>query len=135
MSSDQTVVDLESIKARVAPLIEEFVDTQFDVILTSLCTEDGFVIHHKNAVRHDVEGDKMAAVASALLSIAEASVQSVSSGQLRVTIIESDNANLFVMRTSFKGTAAVLTVACSRKLSVGRALFLVNRLAAAIQAV
>lgn len=120
-------------KELVAPLIDKFVYENFDVIMASVCTEDGFVIHHKNSDQCELEGDKMAAIASTLISIAEASVQSIASGKLKVTIVESENANLFVVRTTYRGDTIVLTVAVSHKISIGQSLFITNRISEAIE--
>lgn len=123
---------LERTPNQVIQLIDEFVHTNFNVIMTNLCTEDGFAIYHKNSDQCELEGDKMAAISSTLASIAEASVQNIAPGKLKVTIIESEAANLFVIHTIFRDAITVLTVAVSHKLSIGQSLFITNRLSTMI---
>ncbi len=130
---NQSKTVFNGIKKLSIPLINQFVEANFEVIMASVCTEDGFVIHHRNSEKCDLEGDKMAAITSTLISIAEASVQSIASGKLRVTIVESDSANLFVIRTLVHETAIVLGVAVSRKISIGQSLFITNRLSNALE--
>jgi len=131
MQKNETAV-LDDAADQVIPLIDEFVHINFNVIMANICTEDGFVIYHKNSDQCQLAGDKMAAIASTLSSIAEASVQSIATGKLKVIIVESETANLFIVHTAFHNTVAVLTVAISHKLSIGQSLFITNRLSAAI---
>ncbi len=117
----------------IHPLIERFVDKHFEMLVTSACTEDGFVIAHRNGKKLTLEEDKVAALSSTLLSLSEAAVRIINSGKLRVTVMESDKSNLVVVKTHCRDLPVVLTVASDAALSIGQVLFLTNRLAGEIR--
>jgi len=126
-------MDIAQAKPIIRPLIEEFVAEHFEALVTGACTEDGFVIAHCDGRKLKLEEDKVAALSSAILSLSEAAARVIDSGNLHVTIMEADNANLVVVKTKCRDLVVVLTVASESSLSVGQLLFLANRLAAEIQ--
>lgn len=125
-SPDSATSEIDAIRTRV----DAFVAGEFDVILTNVCTEDGFVIHQSQNRSEGLEEDKMAAVSSALLSLAEASVNGIKGGSLERAIIESETVTVLVMRIQRPDKGLVVTVVASKKMSVGNAIYLTNRLAA-----
>ena len=110
------------------PALETFVEEDFHVLLASASTEDGFVIGHKNAATVDVDDDKVAAISSSLLSLAEASVDGIRKGRFKRTIIESDAAHLLIVRGSLRKTPLVFTVVASEKATLAHTLYLTSRL-------
>jgi len=115
-------------KAIVQPLIQEFTQQHFEVLIASVCTEDGFVLAHQNGRSADLEDDKIAALSSTLLSLAEAAAKVIKCGELKVNIIEAKKANIVVVKSRYRDLPIVVTVAANASLSIGQVLFIANRL-------
>lgn len=126
------LLDDNNSKKMIGPLIDACVADNFDVISVSLCTEDGFTIYHKNSAHVEIESDKVAAIASSLMSMSEASIKSIDGGRLKMTIVESEKANLLLTNAVCMKTPVVLAIAISNKLSMGQSLFITNRLSKAL---
>lgn len=122
-------MDIQEARPHIEPLISDFVDSQFEVMVASACTEDGFVIAHRNGKALQLEEDKVAALSSTLLSLSEAAANTINSGRLRVTLMEAQKANLVVVKTQCRDLIVVLTVAADASLAIGQLLFIANRLA------
>lgn len=125
-------MDIQNAQALIEPLISDFVGNQFEVMVASACTEDGFVIAHLNGKSLSLEEDTIAALSSTLLSLSEAAANTINSGRLRVTLMEAQKANIVVVKTQCRDMNVVLTVAADASLSIGQLLFLANRLAGKI---
>lgn len=125
-------MDIQNAQALIDPLISDFVGKQFEVLVASACSEDGFVIAHRNGKALKLEEDTIAALSSTLLSLSEAAANTINSGRLRVTLMEAQKANIVVIKTQCRDLTVVLTVAAEGSLSIGQLLFLANRLAGEI---
>lgn len=125
-------MDIQEARPRIEPLISDFVADQFEVMMASACTEDGFMIAHRNGKALELEEDKVAALSSTLLSLSEAAANTINSGRLRVTLMEAQKANLVVVKTQCRDLTVVLTVAADASLAIGQLLFIANRLAGRI---
>lgn len=132
-SNERIHMDIAEAKPIIHPLVESFAAEHFEVLVTGVCTEDGFVIAHRDGRKFTLEEDKVAALSSTLLSLSEAAARVINSGKLQVTLVEADKANLVVVKTQFRELEVVLTVAAESSMSVGQALFLANRLAGEIR--
>lgn len=122
-------VDLVAMRGLVRAKVDQFVSSNFDLLFAALCTEDGFVVYHCNSPRVEVLADRLAAISSSLLALAEASMESIGSGKFSRTIVEAEHGHMSVIRARVCGHPAVLSVASTRRLSVGKALYLAERLA------
>ena len=121
--------DFKALRRRVLPPLERFIASDCDLELASVCTEDGFSIGHVNGPAADLDGDRVAALASAVLSLSDASVDALEGGPLRRTVIESATVQWVLLHAMADGRPVVLCVAASQKLSMGQLLFLAGRLA------
>lgn len=117
------------------PIIEAFVEEHFEVIIASVCTEDGFVISQSSSAGFDAEPDKLASISSTLFSMCDAAVQNIKSGKINLTFVDAESANLVVRRITLLGKPAILTSAVSKSFSLGQALYVVNRLAGDLEIV
>jgi len=68
----------------ISALLEDFSEEHFEILVASACTEDGFVIAHHTRRAFDLEDDTVAALASTLLSMAEAAAKTLQGGEWRV---------------------------------------------------
>ncbi|MGO1500468.1 MAG: roadblock/LC7 domain-containing protein [Marinobacter sp.] len=108
--------------------ISEFVCGNLEAIVAAVCTEDGFVISQTNSPNCDAEADKLASVSSTLLSLCDAAVQIITTGELRLSVVEAESVNLVFCRAKLRSKPVVVTAAVSNSVSIGHTLFLVNRL-------
>lgn len=122
-------MNIKEARPNIEPLIGQFADEHFEIMMASACTEDGFVIAHHNGRALELEDDKVAALSSTLLSLSEAAAYTIDSGRLRVTLMEAQKANLVVVKAQCRDLTVVLTVAAEASLAIGQLLFLANRLA------
>ena len=127
-------VDLTAMRALICDKVDQFVESNFDLLFAALCTEDGFVVYHRNSRRISVLEDRLAAISSSLLALAEASMESIGSGKFSRTVVEAENGHMSVVRANIQGQQVVLSVASTRRLSVGKTLYLTERLAADLTA-
>ena len=109
-------------------LVDKFIGENTDVIVTSICTEDGFSIYQGNSNQCDLESDKMAAIVSSLTSISEASIKGIKSGEFNMVLIDSKETNLLIKKTNLTGHEVILSIGISTKISIGKSIFLIERL-------
>lgn len=122
-----TDTDATQVELALKEKMQALFDTEFDITLLNLCTADGFSIHALSR-GNDIESDKVAAIASTLCSISNASAEQISKGRFNIATVESMNGLLLFLRTQFQDRQSVLCVATNSKMSLGNARFHSQRL-------
>ncbi len=122
-------------KAILFEKMQGFFDDELNIVLVNLCTSDGFSIHSLSRSNDGVEADKVAAIASTLCSISNASAEQISKGMFNIATVESANGAILFLRTQFLEVQSVLCVATSAKMSLGEARFHCQRLASEVKAI
>ena len=121
-------MNIKSLRALILPALEAFVEEDFNILLANVSTEDGFVVGHKNSVTIEMDDDKIAAISSSLLSLAEASVCGIRDGSFRRTIVESDSSHLLIVKGYVRKIPLVFTVVANDKATLAHTLYLTSRL-------
>jgi predicted regulator of Ras-like GTPase activity (Roadblock/LC7/MglB family) len=113
-------------------LVSSFVERVPGVKEATVVSSDGLLVAISDGLDRS-SGDRLAAVAAGLLSIAKGASGPIGGGRVHEVIVEMDDAMLFVMRVS---DASVLAVTTTRPCDVGLVGYemavLVERCAAAL---
>jgi predicted regulator of Ras-like GTPase activity (Roadblock/LC7/MglB family) len=113
-------------------LVSNFVERVPGVTEATVVSSDGLLVALSGGLDRS-SGDRLAAVAAGLLSIAKGAATPMGGGRVHEVIVEMDQAMLFVMRVS---EASVLAVTARRPCDVGLVGYemavLVERCAAAL---
>ncbi len=96
-------------------LVSNFVERVPGATEATVVSSDGLLIALSDGLDRS-SGDRLAAVAAGLLSIAKGAAAPIGGGRVHEVIVEMDHALLFVMRVS---DASVLAVTASRPCDVG----------------
>ncbi len=103
-----------------------------DIKAVSLSTVDGFTIHAKVQGKYPIEDDKLSAVVSSLSSLSDAASQQIINAQLVNTVIETQNGDILIVKTRYKGKKMVLCIITGAKQNLGKARYYAIKLAEAI---
>jgi predicted regulator of Ras-like GTPase activity (Roadblock/LC7/MglB family) len=96
-------------------LVTSFADRVPGVTEAAVVSSDGLLIALSDGLDRS-SGDRLAAVAAGLLSIAKGAAAPIGGGKVHEVIVEMDSAMLFVMRVS---ATSVLAVTATRPCDVG----------------
>jgi predicted regulator of Ras-like GTPase activity (Roadblock/LC7/MglB family) len=123
----------EEQKIPLNTLVGSFFNDSLEIQLISVCTSDGFDLHFSSRKKETLEADKIAAIASTLCSISNASAEQISNGRFNIATVESEKGNILFLRTQFLGFECVLCVEGSENMTLGALRFVSQRLAEKIQ--
>lgn len=121
-------MDIENLRSIVEPLLESFVKEDFNILLANVSTEDGFVVGQNASPSITIDDDKVAAISSSLLSLAEASVNGIREGIFKRAIVESETAHLLVISGHVREVPIVATVVATEKSMLAHTLYLASKL-------
>ena len=96
------ITDLKSIdKKPLIQLINAFFESSLDVQLVPTSTSDGFDLYSVSRMRETLEADKVAAIASILCSISNASAEQISNDIFNIATVESEKGNILFYGHNF----------------------------------
>ena len=105
-----------------------------DLHMLALTTADGFPICTRMSQQlQKVEEDKVAAISSSLLALSHSAARQVTASRLISTNIETSEANMFLVKTSYQNQKAVLCTVTGLKQNLGHARYFTHQLAKVIE--
>ncbi|WP_395375665.1 roadblock/LC7 domain-containing protein [Marinicella sp. W31] len=105
-----------------------------DLHMLALTTADGFPICTRMSVQlQAVEEEKVAAISSSLLALSHSAARQVTASNLISTNIETSQANMFLVKTSYQNQKAVLCTVTGLKQNFGHARYFTHQLAKVIR--
>jgi predicted regulator of Ras-like GTPase activity (Roadblock/LC7/MglB family) len=105
-------------------LLDDFVDRVAAIDRAVLLSADGLLMGRSHDLS-DEDGEHLSAVASAFQSLARGTARHFEGGAVRQTLVEMDNAFLFVMAA---GRGACLATLADRQADLGLVAYEMNRL-------
>lgn len=105
-------------------LLDDFVDRVTAIDRAVLLSADGLLMGRSHDLS-DEDGEHLSAVASAFQSLARGTARHFEGGSVRQTLVEMDNAFLFVMAA---GRGACLATLAGREADLGLVAYEMNRL-------
>lgn len=125
----------ESSLANLVTLIDARFHENYEIDLISLSSTDGFDIHCIKSPDSTIEIDKLAAIASSVYALSNASVKQISDSDLNVITVETKNGNLLFLKSTFNQKATVLSVSSKSDMPLGETRYIATRLASDIDAI
>jgi len=118
-------------------LTELFKRTEYqfsDLKMIALTTADGFPICTRLSIHLDgIEEEKVAALSSSLLALSHSAARQITNSNLISTNIETSEANMFLVKTSYQRQKAVLCTVSGLKQNLGHARYFTHQLAKRLQ--
>ena len=108
-------------------LAQECFKTQTELSVLNVCTTDGFGIIGYAREGHDLELDKVSAMASSLCAIGSSSVKMITGDQADIMTLESSSGSILFQRAEYADHEVVITLATSAELPLAHARFLLKR--------
>jgi len=118
--------------ANLVKLIDERFNENNEIDLIALSSTDGFDIHCKKSPDNTVEIDKLAAIASSVYALSNASAKQISDSDLNVITVETKNGNLLFLKSTYNNKATVLSVSSKSQMPLGETRYIATRLASEI---
>lgn len=100
-----------------------------DLRILSLTTADGLTIHCEVRQGEEVESEKIAAVASSLISLSNAAARQMIGKPLESTTIETTGGNIFLCNTTFEEKKCVLCIVTGQKENIGHVRYFTQQIA------
>lgn len=105
-------------------LIDDFVDRVVGINRAAVLSNDGLLIGRSSDLSHE-DAEHLSAMASAYQSLSRGTARQFDGGRVRQTLVEMDNAFLFVMAA---GKGASIAVLAANTADLGMVAFEMNRL-------
>ena len=106
-----------------------------NIRLVGLCTEDGFDIKSLADKSFELDSDKLAAMASSISALSNSSAQQLKRDGFTITIIETEDGNILLMKTRYLDQPCVISMATARESSLAQGRFELKRFAAKVAAI
>ncbi len=119
-------------KEKLEQILKAVCINRREIFLTSLCTVDGFNIKSVTSSSHTTEVDKLAAMASTICSLSDASANQIMQLPSNFTTIETEGGNILFLTTKLLNKDCVLTLAARSSMQLANARFEALRLAKSI---
>ena len=120
------------IKQSLLDAVDSVFEDGVGVDLVGLCTSDGFDVISLINDKLDVEGDKLAAVASSLYSLSHSCASQLMGKGLMMTTVETNDGNALFLKVDYLGSPCILSIASSASVSLATLRFIAKRLATTI---
>jgi|GEM_PF-2355490 len=117
-----------SVKDELVKLIDNVFVKKSDLKNINLSTSDGFCIYSLSRNTIEIEDDKLAAIASTLCALSEATSDQLIGSSLATIIIETEAGHALFMSTQYLSHPAILSICVSTKTMLAEARFLTKRL-------
>ncbi|WP_086929528.1 roadblock/LC7 domain-containing protein [Agarilytica rhodophyticola] len=124
-----------TIKPELLDCIKKLAASHSEIQLISLCTVDGFSIKTFAAKTLDIESDKVAAIASSLCSLSNASAKKIIKQEFQMTTVETAGGHILFISTRYLHLSCVLAIAVKADMMLATARFAIKRLSDDISAI
>ncbi len=115
-------------------LFDKKINASDGVSLIDLSTTDGFNIYSVQAQKKHIELDKLAAVASSIYALSNASTQQLTGEDLEITTVESKENSMLFLKTYYQEKPCVLSLLVQKKMPLGEARYIAKFLDKSIKA-
>ncbi|GGZ96236.1 hypothetical protein GCM10008090_00570 [Arenicella chitinivorans] len=122
----------DELKSRLEHMLKSLCIARKEIFLASVCTVDGFNIRSVTSSARTTEVDKLAAMASTIVSLSAASAQQLLALPSTFTTIETEGGNILFLLTKLLDKECVLTLAVNNQMQLANARYEAMRLANAI---
>lgn len=108
-------------RSNVEGLLRAFVDAVDGVHTAVVASVDGFVLAHSNAASDN--GERLAAMTSAMLALAGAISRELTLGHLEVLMLEAQDGKVLMITLKTRQAPLLLMAACDHRSVIGNALW------------
>ena len=130
--SNHTNALSDELKLRLEQMLKSLCIAKKEIFLASVCTVDGFNIRSVTSSARTTEVDKLAAMASTIVSLSAASSQQLMALPSTFTTIETEGGNILFLTAMLLGKECVLTIAANDTMQLATARYEAMRLAKSI---
>lgn len=130
--SNHTNALSDELKLRLEQMLKSLCIAKKEIFLASVCTVDGFNIRSVTSSARTTEVDKLAAMASTIVSLSAASAQQLMALPSTFTTIETEGGNILFLTAMLLGKECVLTIAANDTMQLATARYEAMRLAKSI---
>lgn len=120
-------------QTQLQSLVDGAFKNNFGISFIGLATLDGFDLCASPGIEETIDRDKLAAIASSVYALSEASARQIMGDDLEITTMEFSSGHFLFLKTLYQNKPCVLSVFASRKLSLGEARYTAKKLSDAIK--